>query len=125
MSGAGTIKKFKNGEVIFREGEPSGSAYVIVKGSVELTKNSKHGAVLLAKLKSGELFGEMGVIDGSPRSATSRSIGATTVKEITPEASLLDAELMMKEARITSLIVKSGQTLIGLIAKHQIDQLTS
>ena len=46
-------------------------------------------------------------------------------KEITPEASLLDAELMMKEARITSLIVKSGQTLIGLIAKHQIDQLTS
>jgi len=84
MSESGTIKKLKNGEVIFKEGEPSGSAYVIVKGSVELTKDSKYGAVLLAKLKQGELFGEMGVIDGSPRSATSRAVGATTIKEIPP-----------------------------------------
>lgn len=88
MSENGTIKKYQGGDIIFKEGEPSGSAYVIVKGSVDLTKNSKHGPVLLAKLKTGELFGEMGVIDGSPRSATSRAVGSTTVKEILPEALL-------------------------------------
>ncbi|NVK19996.1 MAG: cyclic nucleotide-binding domain-containing protein [Methylocystaceae bacterium] len=86
MSEAGTIKKYKDGEVIFKEGNPSGSAYVIIKGNVELTKNSKHGAVLLAKLKAGELFGEMGVIDGSPRSATAKASGPCTLKEISPQS---------------------------------------
>ncbi len=85
MAGGGTIRKFKNAEVVFSEGEPSGSAYVIVKGAVELTKNSRHGAVRLASLKAGELFGEMGIIDGSPRSATARTVGPTTLKEISPE----------------------------------------
>lgn len=85
MSDGGTIKKLKNGDIIFNEGEPSGAAYVIIKGAVELTKNSKFGAVRLASLKNGELFGEMGVIDGSPRSATARAVGPTTLKEIQPE----------------------------------------
>ncbi len=49
MSDGGTIRKLKDGEIIFSEGDPSGSAFVIMKGSVELTKNSKFGAVLLAK----------------------------------------------------------------------------
>jgi len=86
MPEAGTIKKYKDGDVIFTEGNPSGSAYVIIKGSVELTKNSKHGAVLLAKLKAGELFGEMGVIDGSPRSATAKASGPCALKEISPQS---------------------------------------
>jgi len=85
MSDGGTLKKYKSGEVIFSEGEPSAAAYVIVKGAVELTKNSKHGPVRLASLKAGELFGEMGVIDGSARSATARANGHTTLKEIAPE----------------------------------------
>ncbi len=88
MSEGGTVKKLKDGEVIFTEGDPSGSAFVIVKGGVELTKSSKHGAVKLARLKAGELFGEMGIIDGSPRSATSRAVGPTIVKEIPPDALL-------------------------------------
>ncbi|WP_419797827.1 MAG: cyclic nucleotide-binding domain-containing protein [Terasakiella sp.] len=85
MSDGGTIKKFKDGEIIFNEGEASGAAYVIIKGAVELTKNSKHGAVRLANLKVGELFGEMGIIDASPRSATARAVGPSTLKEIQPE----------------------------------------
>ncbi len=88
MADSTSIKKFRDGDTLFKEGEPSGSAYVIVKGCVELTKDSKHGAVLLARLKVGELFGEMGIIDGSPRSATARVVGDTAIKEISPEALL-------------------------------------
>jgi tetratricopeptide (TPR) repeat protein len=88
MSGRGAIKKYQDGDIVFKEGDVGGSAFVIVKGSVELTKNSKHGAVLLARLKVGELFGEMGIIDGSPRSATARTVGSTTLKEIEAAAFL-------------------------------------
>lgn len=118
MSNNATIKKYQNGDVIFKEGEPSGSAYVIVKGAVDLTKNSKHGAVLLAKLKAGELFGEMGVIDGSPRSATSRAVGSTTVKEILPEALLKgiqnDPDLSSK---VMSKLVERLRTADTMLAK--------
>ncbi|WP_417795633.1 cyclic nucleotide-binding domain-containing protein [Terasakiella pusilla] len=86
MSDGGTIRKYKDGEIVFKEGDPSGSAYVIMKGAVELTKNSQHGAVVLAKLKVGELFGEMGIIDGSARSATCRAIGNCALKEISPQS---------------------------------------
>lgn len=118
MLESGAIKKFKNGEVIFKEGDPSGSAFVIVKGSVELTKNSKHGAVLLAKLKAGELFGEMGVIDGSPRSATSRAVGNITVKEIAPNALLkgiqTDPDLSSK---VMSKLVERLRAADDMLAK--------
>ncbi|SCA55989.1 conserved hypothetical protein [Candidatus Terasakiella magnetica] len=118
MSASGTIKKLKNGEVIFNEGDPSGSAYVIVKGAVELTKKSKHGPVRLASLKAGELFGEMGVIDGSPRSATSRAVGTTTVKEIPPEALMKgihnDPELSSK---VMGKLVERLRTADDMLAK--------
>ncbi|WP_135074727.1 cyclic nucleotide-binding domain-containing protein [Terasakiella sp. SH-1] len=118
MSDGGTIKKFSNGEVIFKEGTPSDAAYVIVKGAVELTKDSKHGPVRLANLKAGELFGEMGVIDGSPRSATARAIGATTVKEIQPDLLLKgiqnDPELSSK---VMGKLVERLRTADEMLAK--------
>lgn len=123
MASGGTIKKYQSGGIIFKEGEASGSAYVIVKGGVDLTKNSKHGAVLLAKLKAGELFGEMGIIDTSPRSATARAVGATTLKEIQPDALLKgiqnDPDLSSK---VMSKLVERLRTADAMLAKAGVSQ---
>ena len=77
--------QFQDGDTIFREGEPSHSAYAILNGEVELTKEGERGRVTLAVLKTGEVFGEMGIFDQSPRSATARAIGAVTVNAIPRE----------------------------------------
>ena len=82
--------QFQDGETLFREGEPSRSAFVIVEGDVELTKEGEKGRVTLAVLKPGEVFGEMGIFDQSPRSATARAIGAVTVTVI-PRDEFLDS----------------------------------
>ena len=48
--------QFQDGETIFREDEPSRSAFVIVEGEVELTKESAKGPMILAVLKPGEMI---------------------------------------------------------------------
>lgn len=75
-------KQFKDGDIIFREGDSSDSAFVIEKGSVELTKAGDREPVQLARLKAGEMFGEMGILDGSGRSATARAAGGVTLRVV-------------------------------------------
>ncbi|MEX2449467.1 MAG: Crp/Fnr family transcriptional regulator [Rhodospirillales bacterium] len=75
-------RTYRDGETIFAEGDPSASAYIIVKGQVELTKRGKHGPVLLSVLKPGEMFGEMGVLDRGNRSTTACAKGPATVQVI-------------------------------------------
>jgi CRP-like cAMP-binding protein len=62
---------FAKAEVIFREGEPSDSAYLVVSGMVEIvTGYGSPRPTTVAVLGKGEYFGEMGAIDDCPRSAT-------------------------------------------------------
>jgi len=62
---------FKKGEEIIVEGEPGDCAYIIEQGSVEVSKLTPHGEKqVLSVLERSEIFGEMGLIDGLPRSAT-------------------------------------------------------
>ena len=57
---------FSAGQTIFKEGDTGDLMYVIIEGQVEIQIRGN----VLALLGSGEVFGEMGVIDPEPRSAT-------------------------------------------------------
>ena len=62
---------FKKGQEVIVEGEPGDCAYIIEQGSVEVSKLTPHGEKqTLGILEESEIFGEMGLIDGLPRSAT-------------------------------------------------------
>ena len=58
------------GTVIFREGEPGDCAYVIERGTVEISMRNGAENIVIARRGSGEIFGEMAVVDNRPRSAT-------------------------------------------------------
>ena len=75
-------KSFKDGEVIYRQGDDSHWAFEILEGSVEHLKDGPEGLVVLARLKAGELFGELGILDNTPRAHTARARGAVTLKAI-------------------------------------------
>lgn len=66
-------KVFKAGETIFKTGDKSDLAYVIVVGGVDISVQGKDGEVKIASLEPGEVFGEMGIIDSGPRSADARA----------------------------------------------------
>lgn len=70
------------GEVLFREGEPSDSVYLILDGEVEILRSQDGRAVRLGTRKAGEIIGEMGVIRDLPRSATVRVVADAKVSRI-------------------------------------------
>jgi HEAT repeat protein len=54
---------FERGDRIFSEGDPGDSLYVIVKGCVEATRAGEH----VLTLRDKEAFGDLSLLDGSPR----------------------------------------------------------
>jgi CRP-like cAMP-binding protein len=55
--------------MVFSEGMPGSELYIIQKGSVKITKIVDNNEVLLAVLKSSDIFGEMALLENKPRSA--------------------------------------------------------
>ncbi len=82
-------REFGAKDIIFREGDPSDTAYIIRSGKVEILKHGAHGEVQLAVLNEGQTFGEMGVLfePQSPRSATARAL-ETTVVDVVSDSEL-------------------------------------
>jgi len=76
----------RKGKEIIKEGEESGSAYVIEAGTVEVSKTNAHGKKrVLAVLEEKAFFGELGLIDRLPRSATVTALEDCVIGEITQE----------------------------------------
>ncbi len=62
---------YKKNEPIIRMGDPGLGMYIIVKGSVEIIEEKKNGENrILAKLNHGSFFGDLALLDESPRSAS-------------------------------------------------------
>lgn len=68
---------FRQGEVVFSEGEPGECAYIVELGTVDLFALINGESVKLTQFNTGELFGEMSLIDNNFRSAT--AVAATNV----------------------------------------------
>lgn len=68
-------RNFKANEHIFWEGEPGVGMYIIKKGSVKIYRKLSEGHDKeLAILKIGDFFGEMALLDESPRSASAVAV---------------------------------------------------
>jgi CRP-like cAMP-binding protein len=59
-------RDFKQGDTIFKEGDAAEELYVIKSGKVGIRLGNR----ILDTLDINDIFGEMALIDGSPRSAT-------------------------------------------------------
>jgi cytochrome P450/CRP-like cAMP-binding protein len=89
------------GATIIREGDPADRFYLLTKGQVEVVKEQPGAEPkLVATLSPGEYFGEIGILQGVPRTATVRASSASAV-----EVSSLDRETfidVVSEADLTS-----------------------
>lgn len=77
------IKQYQQGEIIFHGGDRSDCAYIIEAGQVEIFVASNQ--TIIDILNEGELFGEMGVLDQSPRSTSARALTTVTLIEVKTE----------------------------------------
>ena len=76
-----TRRELFAGEVLYRQGDPSDCAWLVESGAIELT--SMQGRRTVGHmLGPGELIGELGMLDGAPRSATAIARGPTVLLSI-------------------------------------------
>jgi CRP-like cAMP-binding protein len=80
------IRRFEGHEVepetqVIQEGAPGLGLFVVLAGEVEVTKRPAGGEaeVPLARLRAGEVFGEMSLINNQPTSASVRTVRRSTI----------------------------------------------
>lgn len=102
---SGFEKQLNTGEVLFKDGDRGDEMYLIKSGKIRISKSAGEVEKTLAVLKEGDFFGEMSVIDGSPRSATATAIEPA-------ELVIFDREVFMNQVRENPLIEYVLHTLI-------------
>jgi CRP/FNR family cyclic AMP-dependent transcriptional regulator len=81
LASAMVERNWQAGELLFSAGDESDGFYVVAEGSIRLgLATAEGGELTLRDVSAGEIFGEIGALDGGPRSATARvaSAGART-----------------------------------------------
>lgn len=74
---------FSAGDLIFSQGDPSAYAYVVDAGVVEIFREEDGQTWVLGTIGPGEIFGEMGLVDERPRSASARVVEDAHVSAVT------------------------------------------
>ena len=71
LVGAGHVRNFPAGQVLFSEGDEAHEVIVLLEGSIKVVSTTSAGReLILDVLDEGALVGELSAIDGEPRSAT-------------------------------------------------------
>ena len=117
---------FKKGEDIIKKGTLGDCAYIIEQGSVEVSKLTPHGEKqTLGILEESEIFGEMGLIDGLPRSATVTALDDCVVSVFSKETfnSLADhnPEALIPIFKVLTRRLRSTLALVGNLPKSSAD----
>src|SRR5262249_44033539 len=74
LSTIASTRSAKKGEVLFREGDPGETLYVVMSGLVRLYKRENGRDLDIAVAGEGQYFGEMSLIDGAARSAAALAV---------------------------------------------------
>jgi CRP-like cAMP-binding protein len=136
LVGALQVRMHEPGDWIFREGDAGDAWYVLYEGEVEVCKEVQGAERVIAVLGRRACFGEMAILDGSPRSASvraTRSVVAlrfprTSFTRLLAEGNLgayklvhqIALVLVSRQRRTTSRLV---ELLAAADQGHLLDQL--
>jgi CRP-like cAMP-binding protein len=84
LSERGRLRMFEAGDVLMRQGEESETMFVILSGRVRVERDApgQTAPALLAELGANDVVGEVGVLDGGPRTATVTALEQTRTLEL-------------------------------------------
>jgi len=101
-------RRFESGQTIFKKNDPSDDLYIVEQGEVEIYEEGGDGELIsLSRIGVGGFFGERGVLQGIPRTAT---VVANTVVQVL----CLDGQRFKDEVRSSSRLAELLQAFEGL-----------
>jgi len=66
-------RRFLAGEIVFDEGEEGQALYILLSGTVTVTRSIDGARETVAELSSGSFFGDLALLDNTPRSGQIRA----------------------------------------------------
>ena len=137
---AAETKTFRPGETIIAEGAPADAFYVIASGAADVSKRIGDSEVPVARLERGQYFGEIGLMQNVPRTATVRASSGAPVTlmmltrdaflELVGTADLASSEIgrLMRKRISTNQLVEavhrlSAQDLAQLLPEFQVQTI--
>ena len=117
-------RQFEKGQSIIKEGDQGDELFVLFRGKVDVLK----GGHKIAQLKAGGHFGEMGLVDQAPRSATvvavdetsSVSIDRDSLLKLMRRDSLLAVKLLWSFVQVLSERLRNTNDALAEL-KHELD----
>lgn len=127
---------YADGQRIFAEGDEGDSVYVIQDGVVKISTAHSGEEHVISTCYTGDIVGELALLDGRPRSATASASGPTTLLMISrdeflrfilgrPKVMLALLDTLTMRARRLSGIVESNIEFLGKMARGDFDHATS
>jgi CRP/FNR family transcriptional regulator, cyclic AMP receptor protein len=99
-------RRFRRGEVLFHQGDPGDALFIVMGGTIKIMLPSETGdEAILATLRPGDVFGELALLDGAPRSATAVALEATETLILPRDQfrELLATEPAIRDALLASI----------------------
>jgi len=116
-----SLRRFRAGETVVREGERAQSLYIVARGSLEV----RRGAKRIARVPDGSVFGEQAFFDGEPRSASVVAVadgellelGADALEQLAARDPQLARTVLFDLGRILSLRLRAATDLAALVRR--------
>ena len=103
-------RTYDTDESIFEEGQPGAALFLILQGKVAIETCGEAGTTRLAVLENGAFFGELALLDETPRSADARALEKTQTLALYRNDL---NELVQRDAKTACQIYRSLAGMIG------------
>ncbi len=104
------VRRYRKNEIIFHQGDPGDSLYIIESGSVKIVLPSPEGeeGAIIATLMRGDFFGELALLDGAPHSATAVAIESTEALVLRRDRfeDLVETQPQLRKALFAGLVTE-------------------
>lgn len=132
---ADSTRVLQPGEVLFAEGDMADCAFIIESGELEISTDHEDGKVVICNLAAGDIVGEMGVVDSTPRTASATALGETCLVVVSRDQlsdRIASADPILKllikilldrhsEERADDALISTE--LVGEYVRHGIDKI--
>jgi CRP-like cAMP-binding protein len=117
-------RRYRRGEVIFHSGDLGDMLHLIESGLVKISEESLTGSeAFINTLHPGQVFGELGLIDGAQRSATATALDPTVTLVLPrePVMELVDSDAAFRHAMLAALARELRRVTGRLAELHFLD----
>lgn len=114
----GKFREYDEDEVIIKTGDLDSWVYLLLKGVLVIEKDNHHIGTLR---RCGDMFGEMGAIDGSPRSATIRAKTKTLLLSF--DSSVIEQSLQSGKLNFCYLVYRLFSEFLAVRLRNTTEEV--